>query len=189
MEDADQFLTSNREDWLRWLGDASGDARDNQIDRDGQEGGQDGGEGVLDTTVLWHLDELLDHPTNKVIPAESSRERETRNDSVKGLSFELLSDKFNSVNSLFDHTGHGEFFILYVRKIFHSGSNSSFSTNFLYLGLLTICDFANICSSSSSESPSELLAESSSPVALNDLYSEFVHPSRSDVLITINSIF
>ena len=113
-----QNLASNREDWLRWLGDASGDARDNQIDRDGQEGGQDGGEGVLDTTVLWHLDELLDGPTNEVIPAESSRERETRNDSVEGLSFELLGDKFNSVNSLFEHTRHGEFFILYYRKIF-----------------------------------------------------------------------
>ena len=114
----DRYLASNREDWLSWLGDASGDARDNQIDGDGQEGGQDGGESVLGTTVLWHLDELLDGPTNEVIPAESSRERETRNDSVEGLSFELLGDKFNSINSLFEHTGHGEFLYYMYGKFF-----------------------------------------------------------------------
>ena len=113
-----KYLASNREDWLRWLGNASGDARDNQIDSDGQEGGQDGGEGVLSTTVLWHLDELLDCPTNEVIPAESSREREACNNGVERLSFELLGDKFNSVNSLFDHTGHGEFLYYTLGKFF-----------------------------------------------------------------------
>ncbi|AFC35005.1 hypothetical protein OtV6_097c [Ostreococcus tauri virus RT-2011] len=71
---------------------------------------------------------------------------------------------------------------------YYSGNNSSFSTNFLYFGLLTTDDLANICSSPS-ESPSVLDSESSSFVALNDLYSEIVHPSGSDVLITINSIF
>jgi len=188
MEDADQFLTSNREDWLRWLGHTSGDTRNDQIHGDRQKGGQDRGKSVLGTTVLWHLDELLDHPTNKVIPAESSRERETRNDRVEGLGFQFLSHKFDSVNGGFEHRRHGKFYTVYVEN-FYSGNNSSFSTNFLYFFRLTISDFAKICSSSSSESPSVLLSESSSPVSLNDLYSELVHPSGTDVLITINSIF
>jgi len=126
----DRYLASNREDWLRWLGDASGDARNNQIDSDGQEGGQDGGESVLGTTVLWHLDELLDGPTNEVIPAESSRERETRNDSIEGLSFELLGDKFNSVNSLFEHAGHGEFLYYTLGKFFTLVTTPPFQLTF-----------------------------------------------------------
>ena len=48
--------------------------------------------------------------------------------------------------------------------------------------------FEKICSSSE-ESPSVLESVSSSPVALNDLYSEIVQPSGTDVLITINGIF
>ncbi|ALI95212.1 hypothetical protein AP053_gp101 [Ostreococcus mediterraneus virus 1] len=77
--------------------------------------------------------------------------------------------------------------LYYCHRNFYSGRSSSLWTIFLYFGFLTTFDFAKICSSSSSESPSVLL--SSSPVALNDLYSEIVQPSGSDVLITINGIF
>jgi len=55
---------------LRWLADTSGDTRDNHVNRDGQQSGQNSGESVLGTAILWHADELLDGPTNKVVPAE-----------------------------------------------------------------------------------------------------------------------
>lgn len=167
---------------MRWLGDTSGDTRDDHVDSDGQEGGEDRGECVLGTTVLWHLDELLNDPADKVIPAEGGREGETSNNRVEGLGFQFLGHEVDSFHDL----GHCEF-LYYTLGKNYSGSSSSLWTIFLYLVFLMIDDFANICSSSSSESPSVLL--SSSPVTLNDLYSETVQPSGSDVLITINSIF
>jgi len=97
---------------LRWLGDASGDVRDDHVDRNGQQGGEDRSECVLGTTVLWHLDDLLDDPTDKVHPAHRRSEREARNDSVEGLGFQFLSHKVDSLEGGGSHVRHGESFIL-----------------------------------------------------------------------------
>jgi len=99
---------------LRWLGDTSGDAGDNHVDRNGQQGGQHRGEGVLGTTVLWHLNQLLDDPTDQVHPAHRRGEAEARNNGVEGLSFQFLGNKVNSLESLGSHVSHDESFILYV---------------------------------------------------------------------------
>jgi len=99
---------------LRWLGDTSGDAGDNHVDRNGQQGGQDRGEGVLGTTVLWHLNQLLDDPADQVHPAHRRGEAEPRNNGVEGLSFQFLGNKVNSLESLGSHVSHDESFILYV---------------------------------------------------------------------------
>lgn len=123
---------------MRWLGDTSGDAGDNHVDRNGQQGGEDRGEGVLGTTVLWHLNHLLDHPTDQVHPAHRGRKGEARDDRVEGLGFQFLGNEVNSLESLGGHVSHGGVFILYIQKIIYSGNNSSFSTIFLYFGLLTI---------------------------------------------------
>jgi len=113
MVEEDRYLASNREDWLSWLGDTSRDACNDHVDRDGQEGGQDRGKGVLGTTILWHLDELLNGPANKIIPAESGSEREARDNSVERLGFQFLSNEFDSINGLFEHGGHGKFYNIY----------------------------------------------------------------------------
>jgi len=99
---------------LRWLGDASGDAGHDHVDHNGQQGGENRGKRVLGTTVLWHLDHLLDHPSDQVHPAHRRREAEARDDSVEGLGFQFLGNKVNSLESLGSHVSHGESFILYV---------------------------------------------------------------------------
>ena len=89
----------NRVDWLSWLGDPLGDARDGQVHDDAQESGEHRDESVLSTTVLWHLDELLDDPANEIIPAERSRKGETGDNRVEGLGFQFLGHETNSVES------------------------------------------------------------------------------------------
>jgi len=78
---------------LRWLGDAGRDTRNEQVDNDRQQGGRDRGQGVVGTTVSWHLNELLGHPTGDINPAHRSREGEARDDRVEGLSFQFLGNK------------------------------------------------------------------------------------------------
>jgi len=112
-----QNLASNREDWLRWLGDTGGDAGHDHVDRDGQQSGEDRGEGVLGTTVLWHLDQLLDDPTDQVHPAHRRREAEARNDGVEGLGFQFLGNEVDRLEGLSSHVSHGESFILLTQKI------------------------------------------------------------------------
>ena len=92
---------------MRWLGDASRDARDDHVHRNGQQGGQDSGEGVLGTTVLWHLNNLLDDPADEVHPAHRRREREARNNGIEGLGFQFLGNKVDSFESLGSHVSHG----------------------------------------------------------------------------------
>jgi len=99
---------------LRWLGHAGRDAGHDHVNRNGQQGGQDRSKTVLGTAVLWHLDELLDHPSDQVHPAHRRREAETRNNGVEGLGFQFLSNKVDSLESLGSHISHGESFILYV---------------------------------------------------------------------------
>ena len=111
---------------MRWLGHTSGDAGNDHVDRNGQQGGQDRGEGVLGTTVLWHLNNLLDDPADQVHPAHRRSEGEARNNGVEGLGFQFLGNKVNSLESLGSHVSHDESFILYIGKIFYSGNNSSF---------------------------------------------------------------
>lgn len=89
---------------MSWLADTSGDARNNQVNRDGQQGGEDRSQSVLSATVLWHTDELLDDPTNEIIPAERRGEREARDNRVEGLRFEFLSHKVDC----FDRGVHSE---------------------------------------------------------------------------------
>jgi len=91
---------------LRWLGHPGGDAGDHHVDRNGQQGGEDRGERVLGTTVLWHLNKLLDNPTDQVHPAHRRREREARNNGIEGLSFQFLGNKVNSLESLSSHVSH-----------------------------------------------------------------------------------
>jgi len=97
---------------LRWLRDASGDAGHDHVDRNGQQGGQDRSEGVLSTTILWNLDQLLDNPTDQIHPAHRRREAEARNNGVEGLGFQFLGDKVNSLESLGSHVGHDDSFII-----------------------------------------------------------------------------
>lgn len=92
---------------MRWLGNTGGDVGDNHVDRDGQQSGQDSGEGVLGTAVLWHLNNLLDDPTDEVHPAHRRGEREARNNRVEGLGFQFLGNKVNSLESLSGHVSHG----------------------------------------------------------------------------------
>jgi len=101
-------LTGNREDWLRWLGDTGRDGRHDHVDHDGQQGGQGRSECVLDTAVLWHLNEFVDGPTNQVHPAHRRSEAEARNDGVEGLGFEFLGHKVDSLKSRV----HGEFYTI-----------------------------------------------------------------------------
>ena len=103
---------------MRWLGHTSGDARNDHVDCNGQQGGEDRSESVLGTAVLWHLDDLLDDPTDQVHPAHRRGEAEARNDGVEGLGFQFLSNKVNSLERLSSHVSHGESFILYTGKIF-----------------------------------------------------------------------
>jgi len=103
---------------LRWLGDTSGDARDDHVDNDGQEGGEDSGEGVLSTTVLWHLDELLDDPANQVHPAHGGGEGEARNNGVEGLGFQFLGHEVNGLHSAGGHVSHSEFYTISTENNF-----------------------------------------------------------------------
>jgi len=95
---------------LRWLGDTSGDVGDDHVDRDGQQSGEDSGESVLGTTVLWHLNNLLDDPADQVHPAHRRSEREARNNRVEGLGFEFLSHEVDSLEGSGGHVRHGEFY-------------------------------------------------------------------------------
>jgi len=97
---------------LRWLGHTGGDAGDHHVDHNGQQGGEDRGETVLGTTVLWHLDHLLDDPSDQVHPAHRGSEGEARNNGVEGLGFQFLGNKVNSLESLGGHVSHCESFIL-----------------------------------------------------------------------------
>jgi len=99
---------------LRWLGHTSGDARNDHVDRNGQQCGEDRGESVLGTTILWHLDDLLDDPTDQVHPAHRRGEAEARNNGVEGLGFQFLGHEVDGLESLGSHVRHGESFILYV---------------------------------------------------------------------------
>ena len=114
-------LASNREDWLRWLGDAGGDAGDHHVDRDGQEGGEDRSESVLGTTVLWHLDHLLDDPADQVHPAHRGREGEARDDRVKGLGFQFLGNKVDSLEGLSGHFSHDRFYTIDIEIFIREG--------------------------------------------------------------------
>jgi len=97
---------------LRWLGDTGGDTRDNHVDHNGQQGGEDRGERVLGTTVLWHLNHLLDDPADQVHPAHRGSEGEARNNRVEGLGFQFLGNKVNSLESLGGHVSHGKFYTI-----------------------------------------------------------------------------
>jgi len=92
---------------LRWLGNTGGDVGDNHVDRDGQQSGQDSGEGVLGTTILWHLNNLLDDPADEIHPAHRRGEREARNNGVERLGFQFLGNKVNSLESASGHFSHG----------------------------------------------------------------------------------
>ena len=131
-------LPGDGKDGLSGLGHASGHARHDHVDSDREEGGEDRGEGVLGTTVLWHLNHLLNDPADQVHQAHRGRKGEARDDRVEGLCFQFLGNEVNSLESLGGHVSHGVVFILYIQKIIYSGNNSSFSTIFLYFGLLTI---------------------------------------------------
>jgi len=91
---------------LSRLGNAGGDLGDDHVDRDGEEGSKNSGKAVLDTTVLGDADHLLDEPTNNIHPRHGSRERETCNDGVKGLSLELLGDQIDGLDGLGGHVRH-----------------------------------------------------------------------------------
>jgi len=91
------------------LGDTGGDTGDDHVHRDGEEGGEDSGEGVLGTTVLRHLDHLLDEPTDEVHPRHGGRKGETRNNGVEGLGLEFLRNEVNGLESLGGHVSHCEF--------------------------------------------------------------------------------
>lgn len=78
---------------MDWLGHATRDARDDQVYDDGQEGRRDRSQRIVAATVAWHLDELLGDPSGDVDPAHGSREAETRDDRVEGLSLQLLGNK------------------------------------------------------------------------------------------------
>jgi len=53
----------------------------------------------METTVLLDTDDLVDSPPNKVEPRDGSRERETRDDGVQGLSLKLLGQNLDSFES------------------------------------------------------------------------------------------
>ena len=112
--------------------------RDTNVDQDGQERRKQGRERVVHTTVLVDLDDLVHQPADEVHPRESGGEGKTRDDGVQALGFQFLGNEVNSIEGLGGHVSHGVVFILYIQKIIYSGNNSSFSTIFLYFGLLTI---------------------------------------------------
>jgi len=102
---------------LSRLGHTGGNTRDDHVDRDGEESGEDSGEGVLSTTVLRHLDHLLNEPADEIHPRHGSREGETRNDRVEGLSLELLGHEIDGLKRLGGHVRHCEFYNIYVENI------------------------------------------------------------------------
>jgi len=76
--------------------DTSGHARNTEVHEDGEEGGEEGGEGVVHTTVLVNLDDLVNDPSDEVHPGQGRGEREAGDDGVQRLRFELLADESNS---------------------------------------------------------------------------------------------
>lgn len=92
-------LARNSVHGLRRLGDASRHGGDHHVDRDGEESGEHGSERVLGTTVLGHLNDLVDDETNNIHPGHRRSEREASNDSVEGLGLELLGNKGDSLHS------------------------------------------------------------------------------------------
>jgi len=91
-------LARNSVHGLRGLGDASRHGGDHHVDRDGQESGEHSGERVLSTTVLGHLNHLVDDEANDIHPRHRRGERETSDDRVERLGLELLSNKGDSLH-------------------------------------------------------------------------------------------
>ncbi len=94
-----QELSSNREDWLRWLLDTRRNTGDTNIDQDGQERCEQGRERVVHTTVLVNLNNLVNQPSHQVHPRERGGKGETRNNGVEGLRLEFTSNERNSFGS------------------------------------------------------------------------------------------
>ena len=77
----------------------SGNTRDTDVDQDGQERREQGSKGVVHTTVLVDLNNLVNSPPDQVHPREGGGEGEAGNDGVEGLGLEFTSDKRNSFSS------------------------------------------------------------------------------------------
>ena len=77
----------------------SGNTRDTDVDQDGQESCEQGSKGVVHTTVLVDLNNLVDSPPDQVHPREGGGEGESSNDGVEGLGLEFTSDERNSFSS------------------------------------------------------------------------------------------
>ena len=77
----------------------SGNTRDTDVDQDGQERCEQGSKGVVHTTVLVDLNNLVNSPPDQVHPREGGGEGESSNDGVEGLGLEFTSDERNSFSS------------------------------------------------------------------------------------------
>ena len=84
---------------MGWLLHTSGNTRDTDVDQDGQERCEQGSKGVVHTTVLVDLNNLVNSPPDQVHPREGGGEGESSNDGVEGLGLEFTSDERNSFSS------------------------------------------------------------------------------------------
>ena len=75
------------------------DTRHTNVDQDGQERCEQGSKGVVHTTVLVDLNNLVNSPPDQVHPREGGGKGEAGNDGVEGLGLEFTSDERNSFSS------------------------------------------------------------------------------------------
>lgn len=119
------ILTSDRVDWLRWLLDTSRHTRDAEVDHDGQQSGEQRREGVVHTTVLVDLDDLVNQPADEVHPREGRGEGKPGDDGIQGLRFKFLTHER-------DGFGSGRHILYITIRKNYSETSSSMNRIFLY---------------------------------------------------------